>query len=84
MRERDFARFSREPLALSKVVGVADLIAWQCAHKSYIGIAPSAVKKFLPGSGKADKEEVAASLEQFLVLQCYACADESDAVAVGM
>lgn len=84
VRERAFARFSRETLALSKVVGVADLAAWQCAQKSYIEIAPSAVKKFLTGSGKAGKEEVAASLEQFLGLQSYACDDESDAAAAGV
>jgi len=61
VRERAFARFSRETLALSKVVGIADLVAWQCSNKSYIEITPSAVKKLLTGSGKAGKEEVAAA-----------------------
>ena len=59
VREKGFSRFPHETQALFKVVGVADLTAWQKCRTVYEEIAPSAVKKLLVGSGKASKEEVA-------------------------
>ena len=38
----------------------------------------------MAGSSTAEKEEVAAALEQFVGKREYACDDESDAVAVGI
>lgn len=61
VREKGFSRFPHETQALFKVVGVADLAAWQKCRAVYEEIAPSAVKKLLVGSGKASKEEVAAA-----------------------
>lgn len=60
VREKGFSRFPHETQALFKVVGVADLAAWQKCRAVYEEIAPTAVKKLLSGSGKASKEEVAA------------------------
>ena len=60
VREKGFSRFPHETQALFKVVGVADLVAWQKCRAIYEDIAPAAVKKLLSGSGKASKEEVAA------------------------
>ena len=61
MREKGFSRFPYETQALFKVVGVADLTAWQKCRAVYEEIAPAAVKKLLVGSGKASKEDVAAA-----------------------
>ncbi len=61
VREKGFSRFPHETQALFKVVGIADLVAWQKCRAVYEEIAPSAVKKLLVGSGTASKEEVAAA-----------------------
>lgn len=84
VRERAFSRFPHETQALFKVIGIADLIAWQAGNAVYSEIAPTTVKKLLVGSGKATKQEVAASLEAHVGRQEYATDDESDAVAVGV
>ena len=84
VREKGFSRFPHETQALFKVVGVADLAAWRTSKTEFVEIAPTTVKKLLTGSGKASKEEVAASLRQYVGKQAYAVDDESDAVAVGV
>ena len=84
VRERAFSRFPRETQALSKVVGIADLVAWRRAHSAFCELAPTTIKKLLTGSGKALKGEVAAVLECYVGKQTYATDDESDAVAVGI
>ena len=84
VREKGFSRFPHETQALFKVVGVADLAAWRTSKTEFVEIAPTTVKKLLTGSGKAGKEEVAASLRQYVGKQVYAIDDESDAVAVGV
>lgn len=84
MRERAFSRFSHETQVLSKVVGIADLVAWQRSKSVFHEIAPTTVKKLLTGSGKAEKETVAQALERYLGLQAYQTDDESDAAAVGI
>lgn len=61
MREKGFFRFPHETQALFKVMGVADLVAWQKQRTEYIEIAPTTIKKLLTGSGKATKEDVAAA-----------------------
>ena len=84
VRERGFARFPHETQALSKVAGVADLVAWRQKRAIYFELAPTSIKKLLTGSGKATKEDVASALDRYVGKQCYATDDESDAVAVGV
>lgn len=84
MREKGFARFPHETQALSKVAGIADLAAWQQKRAMYYELAPTAIKKLLTGSGKANKEEVAAALARYVGEQRYGTNDESDAVAAGV
>ena len=84
MRERAFSRFPHETQALSKVVGIADLTAWQAAEATYDELAPTTVKKILAGSGRATKLEVSEALLPYIGQQDYATDDESDAVAVGV
>lgn len=84
VREKAFSRFARETQALNKVVGIADLVAWQQSMAIFHEIAPTTVKKLLTGSGKADKETVAQALDRYLGAQVYKTDDESDAAAVGV
>lgn len=84
VREKGFARFPHETQALSKVVGIADLVAWQQKRATFYELAPAAIKKLLTGSGKATKDDVAAALERYVGKQYYATDDESDAVAAGI
>lgn len=84
VRERAFSRFPHETQTLHKVVGIADLAAWQKAGAVFQELAPTTVKKLLTGNGKATKEEVASALTHYVGEQHYATDDESDAVAVGI
>ena len=83
VRERGFSRFAAETQALYKVIGVADLTAWE-NELMYQEIAPVSVKKWLTGNAKAKKDAVAAALIEYVGQQSYACDDESDAVAGGI
>lgn len=61
VREKGFSRFPHESQALFKVIGIADLVAWQNHRCEYHELAPTTVKKLLTGNGKASKSEVAAA-----------------------
>jgi len=84
VREKGFSRFPHETQALFKVVGVADLAAWKAYGTEFVEIAPTTVKKLLTGSGKANKDEVAAALDKYIGEQQFEADDESDAAAVGI
>lgn len=77
-------RNSRVIEVLHKVVGVADIYAWAFGKRPFEEVHPKAVKKLVANDQLAEKDVVAASLEQFVGKQDYACDDESDAVAVGV
>ena len=84
VREKAFSRFARETQTLNKVVGISDLIAWKQSHAEFHEIAPTTIKKLLTGSGRSEKDVVAAALERYLGYQIYKTDDESDAAAVGV
>ena len=69
---------------VSKVVGIMDLMLWKFMHKEWYGIYPTTVKKLITGSGRAEKDDVAAGLEKYAGKQEYKCDDESDATAVAV
>ena len=69
---------------LSKVEGLMDWIVWKMSGKEWYSIYPVTVKKLITGSGKAEKEDVAAALGKYVGEQNYKCDDESDSVAVGL
>lgn len=69
---------------LNKVVGVSDLYAWAYGNREFLEIPPQTVKKAVTNDANAEKDVVAACLEQFVGKHEYACDDESDAVAVGV
>lgn len=84
VREKGFSRFPHETQVLFKVVGVVDLAAWKAYGTEFVEIAPTTVKKLLTGSGKANKDEVAAALDKYIGEQQFEADDESDAAAVGI
>ena len=69
---------------LSKVVGLMDWSLWKFSGCEWFSIYPMTVKKLVTGSGRADKEQVAAALEKYVGKQEYKCDDESDATAVAI
>lgn len=77
-------RNSRVIEVLHKVVGVSDLYAWGLGGREFEEVHPKTVKKLVANDQLAEKEVVAASLQQFVGEHEYACDDESDAVAVGI
>ena len=84
IRQQGFFKHARETEVLSKVIGVSDLYAWAFGNKVFEQIPPTVIKKTVAGNAKADKEQVAESLEKYVGKHDYAVDDESDAVAVGI
>lgn len=82
--EMAFARFSKDTAAIHKTHGMFEYLLWHYRGLAPQEIAPKSIKKIVTGSGVADKDEVAAALEQFVGKITYACDDESDAVAAGI
>jgi len=70
--------------SLSKVVGLMDWMAFVFHSKEWFSIYPMTIKKYITGSGKAEKSEVATGLEKYIGKQDYKCDDESDAAAVAV
>ena len=75
---------SRTIEVLHKVVGVVDLYSWGLGNRVFEEVHPKTVKKLVANDQLAEKNVVAAALEQFVGKYDYACDDESDAVAVGI
>lgn len=69
---------------ISGVAGIMDLLAWNYCASSWEEFYPVSIKKLLTGNGKAEKNEVAASLFNYLGEQKYKNDDESDAAAVAV
>lgn len=70
-------------IGIAKMTGLMDWLVWRL-HRSWFEVNPMTIKKILTGSGKADKDLVQKTLEQYLGEVSYACDDESDAAAVGV
>jgi len=64
VRERAFSRFNAEVQAINKVVGVSEMIVWHILEMKYQELTPASVKKYVAGSGRANKEEVAEAVEK--------------------
>ena len=82
VREKGFTRHNIATQQIFKVVGVVECICSKFGF-NVEEIAPTTVKKYVGGSGKASKEEVEAGLEKLVGKREYKTNDESDAVAVG-
>ena len=84
VRERAFSRFNAETQTLTKVVGVSDMIVWHILESEFQELTAASVKKNITGWGRAEKEEVAAAIDNYCDHTAFASDDESDAVAVGI
>lgn len=60
------------------------MYAWGLGGRVFEEIHPKTIKKLVANDQLAEKEAVAAALEQFVGKREYECDDESDAVAVGI
>jgi len=69
---------------LSKVIGMMDWLVWDWTDDDWYEIYPSTIKKLIAGSGRADKQQVAAALSDYVGDLEYKNDDESDAVAVAL
>lgn len=76
--------FSIAMIGQAKMAGMSDWIIWRGGKKEWDEITPNAIKRQITGNGKAEKEEVAASLEHYLGKREYKFDDESDAAAAGV
>ena len=89
VREKGFSRFANTTQLLFRVVGVADLVAFQEGGvKAVEELPPTVVKSIVAGYSKADKLEVEEGVRQLLSqdqknVKFYSD-DESDAVAVAL
>ena len=68
---------------ISKVVGLTDWLLWRMGE-SWRDIYPVTIKKYVAGSGRADKSAVAESLPYYIGSLSFANDDESDAAAVAV
>lgn len=85
VREKGFSRFPTVTQTLFKVVGISDVIAYINKFDTVHEIAPTSVKKYITGNGKASKDDVAKSVNTYLGTNInFNTDDESDAVAVGI
>ena len=77
------SRAAMAEIGIFKVVGLADWFLWRI-NREWYEIFPVSVKKFVTGSGKADKKQVAEALKAYIGEHEYGNDDESDAAAVGI
>lgn len=85
VREQGFSRHNRATQALFRVVGIADYIAEIMASQSITEYSVPTVKKAITGDGRADKQQVADEVLNYLSEKIeFAVDDESDAVAVAV
>lgn len=84
LREKAFnARAAQSEMGIYKVVGVTDWFLYRLGF-TWHEIFPVTVKKYVTGSGKAEKEKVAECLKLYIGDFEFSNDDESDSVAVGI
>lgn len=85
VREKGVTRFNRSTQVIFRVVGCVDLLIESTGHSPAIEIGISEAKKLITGNGRADKEEVAQEVQNFLSEYTeFQNDDESDAVAIAV
>jgi len=77
------SRAAMSEIGVFKVVGVTDWVLWRIGQ-SWHELYPVSVKKLVTGSGKSDKNAVAAAVTKILGDVEFANDDESDAAAVAI
>lgn len=85
IREKGVTRFNKATQAIFRVVGIADYAVWISSSTVCVEIGITEAKKLITGNGRAEKEQVATAVMQYLTAPVeFAVDDESDAVAVGV
>ena len=87
VREKGFSRFAGVTQTLFKVVGVSDLAIFKSLDLTVHELSPTSVKRLVTGNGKAEKDEVANAVLEFISNPdevIFYSDDVSDAVAVGI
>lgn len=85
VREKGFSRFPAATQALFRVVGVSDMVVEQQIQQSITEYSVTTVKKAITGNGKADKQEVAVKIQEYLAEKIeFSVDDESDAVSIAI
>lgn len=85
VRERAFSKYNAETQAIHKVVGVSEMIVWHILEMKFQELAPTTIKKYVTGWGRAEKEDVAEAIDNYIPKHTqWSSDDESDAVAVGI
>jgi len=81
IKEGGFTRgFSTQQIF--RAVGVCELVCAERGHEKIEEIAPTSIKKFVAGYGKASKDEVALGVMDYVGEMEFESDDVSDAVAV--
>lgn len=85
VREKGVTRFHKATQVIFRVVGIADYVAWETSGLICQEVGITEAKKLITGDGRADKDQVASAVQQYLTVPVgFAVDDESDAVAVGV
>lgn len=85
VREKGFSRFPAATQALFRVVGVSDMVVEQQIQQSIQEYSVTTVKKAITGNGKADKQEVAVKIQEYLTEEIeFSVDDESDATSIAI
>lgn len=79
--ENCFSRFNKSTQALYEVRGITELVF---CDVEIVFLAPTSVKKFITGNGKADKKEVLDKIKFKYPDIVFKNLDESDSFAVGL
>lgn len=85
VREKGFSRFPAATQALFRVVGISDFVVEKEIQQSITEYSVTTVKKAITGNGKADKQEVALKIQDYLTEEMqFAVDDESDSLSVAI
>ena len=82
--EKGFNKFAVATQQIQRTVGLIYFTLYRNSLTDINELSPTSVKKYISGSGKASKEDLATALNKWVGEQTYKTNDESDAVGVGL
>ena len=82
IKESGFVKGGRSTQLIFKAVGVAELTCADRGKPVIYEYAPTTIKKWVGGHGKASKDDVAAGVIKFTGFKDFKTDDESDAAAI--
>lgn len=81
-RERGFTKGNLATQQIFKATGVCEMVVAEKGIEDIIQYAPTTIKKYLGGHGRASKEDVARGVLEYFPRTVFESDDVSDAVAV--